>query len=170
VERPTERPVQRSPIPLPPIPGTTVAAVAAGWTKLWDTPPKTSARGYDTKATLPGTDYNTRFGILKSAAGDGTEVGTLFCITSDQRLIRDGRFIRAVVDACLGPALRDEEKTTLHTWLTEQDYSGNVHEIRELPRFNAELVSAGNGFQVRLLSKGQTIPGAPPTTGTESTR
>jgi hypothetical protein len=160
-ERPSapERSAERSPRPLPPIPGTTVEAVAAGWAKLWGTAPKPSPRGYDTRATLPGTRYVTRFGVLRSAAGDDT-VATLFCMTADQHLSKDQRLIRAVLDSCVAPALRDGEKTALLTWLSEQDYSRDVDAKREFPRFNVEVVSVGTAFQVRLVSKGRTVPGS----------
>ena len=110
---------------------------------------------------LPGTAYRTRFGVLKSPVGDGTQVATLFCITTDERIVRDERLIRAIVDSCLAPALRDEEKATLSTWLTEQDYSRDAYADRELPRFHAELVSAGTVFQVLLVSKDRTVGPGP---------
>ncbi|MEV4662839.1 hypothetical protein AB0J85_12905 [Micromonospora echinofusca] len=172
VERPStpQEATQQSGTPLPPIPGTTVDAVAADWAKLWKTPLQPSTRGYDTTAALPGTGYRTRFVALRSPAGDGTELATLFCLTRDQRLVRDRRLVRAVVDSCLAPALRDGEKSTLSTWLTEQDYSRDVYATRELPRFVVELVSRDDAFQVKLASKGRTAgPGAVPAASTSAT-
>jgi hypothetical protein len=143
----------------------TVDAVAAGWAQRWGTPPKASARGYDTTAVLPGTTFLTRFGVLKSPVGDGTQVATLFCVTTDERIVRDERLIQAIVDTCLAPALQDDEKTTLSTWLTKQDYSHDAYADQELARFHANLVSAADVFQVLLVSKGRTVgPGSYPTT------
>lgn len=157
--------VVQTPSPMPPIPGTTVDAVAAGWAKLLGTPPKPSARGYETTAPLPGAGYRSRFIVLKSPFGDGTEVAALFCTSGDEHIVRDRRLVRAVVDNCLGPALRGDEKPDLTAWLTEQDYSEDVHATREFPRFFANLVSAGTSYHVALYSKGQATPwAAPPTT------
>ncbi len=161
---------QQSDGPVPAIPGMMADVVAAGWVKRWETPPKPAPNGYDTKATLPGTNYLTRFGVMNSPVGDGAEVATLFCIVVDDHLVRDQRLIRAVVDSCLAPALSAEEKTTLSTWLTEQDYSERVYETRELARFVSVVLSMEDVFQVTLVSKGRTAgPGAVPTSRTSST-
>ncbi|WP_229402624.1 hypothetical protein [Micromonospora okii] len=158
----------RSAGPLPPIPGAKVEAIAAGWAQRWGKPAKASAKGYDTTATLPGTAYRTRFGVTRSRDGDRSEVATLFCITSDPRLAKGRRLIRAVVDSCLAPALRGEEKAAVSTWLTAQDYSHDLFATRVLPRFVVDLVSSKGIFQVNLVSKGRTVgPGAVPTTDTE---
>lgn len=141
---------------LPPISGTTVDAVAAGWEKKWPEVPKLSPRGYDTKATLPGTEYRIRFGLLKSSVGEGSEVATLFCITTHERLTRDEQLIQGVVDSCLAPALTSAEEASMTTWLGSQDYSQDFSLSREFDRFDAELVSMHNIFQVRLLSKGRS--------------
>ncbi|TDC41349.1 hypothetical protein [Micromonospora sp. KC213] len=118
---------------------------------------------------MPGTGYRTRFGVLKSSIGDGIEVATLYCIVADDRVTVDRRLIRAVVDSCLAPALRNGEAESFSSWLSQQDYSREVYAVREFPRFNAELLSiVGRVYQVRVGSKGQTGPGAVPTTGAGS--
>ncbi|WP_343449754.1 hypothetical protein [Micromonospora oryzae] len=159
---------QQSAGPLPAIPGVKVEAVAADWAKRWGTPPKAFAKGYDTTAKLPGTAYRARFGVLSSPDGDGTEVATLFCTVGDQQHTKDRRLIRAMVDSCLAPALRGEEKATVSTWLNAQDYSHDVFATRELPRFVVDLVSSESVFHISLVSKGRKAgPGAVPTTRTE---
>ncbi|WP_092378922.1 hypothetical protein [Micromonospora phaseoli] len=162
---PTERP---SAAPLPPIPGTTVETVAASWRKRWDSPPKAFARGYDTTAAMPGTGLRTRYGVLKSPSGDGTAVATLFCMVVEGKVTVDDRFLKAVVDACLAPALRTGERATLLTWLAEQDYSDDVYAQLPLTRFDARVVAVRGSFSVHLESKGRTGPDGAPATGAGS--
>ncbi|GIJ21647.1 hypothetical protein [Micromonospora lutea] len=159
---------QPSAAPLPPIPGTTVEAVAAGWRGHWGTPPKAFARGYDTTATMPGTGVRTRYGLLKSPAGDGTSVATLFCLIPETKGDIDDRFLKAVVDACLTPALRASERATLLTWLAEQDYTVDVSEQLPLARFDATVTAVRGDFSVHLRSKGRTGQAGAPATGAGS--
>ncbi|MEV2239098.1 hypothetical protein [Micromonospora sp. NPDC049891] len=150
--------------PLPPIPGTTVESVAAGWRKRWDTPPKAFSRGYDTTAPMPGTGLRTRYGVLKSPIGDGKSVATLFCLVPDSKVDIDERFLKAVVDACLAPALRSEEPAALLSWLAQQDYSADVYEELPLARFDATVTAVRGSFSLHLRSKGRTGQAGAPAT------
>ncbi|NGM14577.1 hypothetical protein O3597_00040 [Verrucosispora sp. WMMA2044] len=154
--------------PLPPIPGTTVESVAAGWRKRWDTPPKASSRGYDTTAPMPGTGLRTRYGVLKSPTGDGESVATLFCLVPDSKVDINERFLKAVVDACLAPALRSEEPAALLSWLAQQDYSADVYEELPLTRFDATVTAVRGSFSLHLRSKGRTGQADAPATGAGS--
>ncbi|GIJ07572.1 hypothetical protein ACFFMR_10370 [Micromonospora andamanensis] len=154
--------------PLPPIPGTTVESVAANWRKRWDTPPKAFARGYDTTAAMPGTGLRTRFGVLKSPIGEGESVATLFCMVLEKKVDIDKRFLEAVIDACLAPALRADEPAALLTWLAEQDYSADVYDQLPLARFDATVTAVRGSFSVHLRSKGRTGQADAPATGAGS--
>ncbi|MEV6814672.1 hypothetical protein [Micromonospora sp. NPDC051296] len=146
---------------LPPIPGAGIEDLATGWKKRWGAATKAIPRGYETATKLPATGHRVRFGALRSTTG--TEATTLFCMATEEVEV-DRRFLQAVVDACFEPALSDDERGNLFTWLTEQDYVRDVHTVLGLPRYNAELVAVRGSFSVRLVSRDRTGPGAVPTT------
>ncbi|MFC0029030.1 hypothetical protein ACFFMM_05755 [Micromonospora chaiyaphumensis] len=114
--------------------GTTPGQVTDAWVKRWPGPVDVDGSLHTVRATLPGTRDQLSASVGQPAKDRRDEVTRVFCLVKHRGTVQPP-LVRTLVDGCLGPVLRAEERTAVLAWLNSADLSVPHQQVRRFPRF-----------------------------------
>lgn len=130
--------------PAPALAGATPSQVTDAWVERWPGPVTVKGSLHTIQVTLPGTQDQLSAAVGQPSKDRRDEVGQVLCMVKLHGAVQRP-LLQTLVDGCLGPVLRPEERKTVLGWLVDTDFSVPRAETRESDRF--ELIANHNSDQ-----------------------
>jgi hypothetical protein len=139
--------------PVPAFVGMTPSKVTAAWVERWPGPVTVNGAVRNVRVTLPGTRDQLSATVGQPTKDRRNEVAHVACLVKHRGTV-SRPLLQTLVDGCLGPVLRPEERKAVLDWLIGADLSVPHYQFRRSPRF--ELLanhSADTSFALILNAR-----------------
>lgn len=116
--------------PAPSLAGLTPSTVTDAWVKRWPVTVKEDGALHTIKVTLPDTKDSLAAAVGQPSKDRRDEVGHVFCMVKLRAAVQRP-LLRTLVDDCIGPVLKVEERKAVFNWLIGVDFSAPIFKSRE---------------------------------------
>ncbi|MFE9871548.1 hypothetical protein ACFYON_12990 [Micromonospora sp. NPDC005686] len=118
--------------------GTTAEEVTDAWVRRWPGPVTMDRSLRIINVTLPGTRDELSAAVVPPTKDRRDEVGHVICRVKLQGSLSRS-LLRTLVDGCLGPVLKTDERAAVRDWLTGVDLSPPHFQMKRSPRFELQV-------------------------------
>ncbi|MEK8108117.1 hypothetical protein NKG94_30225 [Micromonospora sp. M12] len=118
--------------PAPSLAGLTPSKVTDAWVKRWSVPVTEDGALHTIKVTLPDTKDSLAAAVGQPSKDRRDEVGHVFCMVKLRGAVQRP-LLRTLVEDCVGPVLKAEERKAVLKWLIGVDFSAPIFKSRRPP-------------------------------------